>query len=361
MLRAAPAGTPSLRLLADETAKVLAGISDAVDGLALLADVHARPRPHPRGIRLRVPYWLPSLVNAGRAFVAIAAAALFWITTAWPNGAQAITFAAIVVILFAPRAEQVSAITLSFVVGTALAAVFAAIINFAALPGLESFAAFRIVMALYLVPAGALLTQPWQPVIFTAMTVNFVPLLAPANPMSYDTVQFYNAALAIVAGCGVGALSFRLLPPLSPAFRTRRLLALTVRDLYRLATAPSPRTSDDWERRVYGRLAVLPDSAKPLQRAQLLTALFVGTEIIALRRIAPGLGLSADLAAAFAALAHGNSATSTARLALIDHRLASRPGAEVEASVALRARASILAISEALTQHASYFDAGAVP
>ena len=86
-LVALPAGTPSLRLLADQTAKVLAGISHALNGLALLVADPARPVPRGRGFRLRVPDWLPSLVNAGRAFVAIGAVELFWIVTAWPNGA----------------------------------------------------------------------------------------------------------------------------------------------------------------------------------------------------------------------------------------------------------------------------------
>ena len=74
-----------------------------------------------------------------------------------------------------------------------------------------------------------------------------MPLVAPANPMSYDTQQFYNSTLAIVSGLGAAALAFRLLPPLSPALRTRRLLALTLRDLRRLATDPTPRTLNDWQ------------------------------------------------------------------------------------------------------------------
>ena len=53
-------------------------------------------------------------------------------------------------------------------------------------------------------PAGAGMAQPWQTAMFTAMAANFVPLLAPSNPMTYDTAQFYNAALAIVAGVGAG-------------------------------------------------------------------------------------------------------------------------------------------------------------
>jgi uncharacterized membrane protein YccC len=87
-LIALPARTPSLRLLADQTARTLFGISHALNGLALLVADPARALPH-RGItRLRLPDWLPALVNAGRAFVVIVSVSLFWIVTAWPNGAK---------------------------------------------------------------------------------------------------------------------------------------------------------------------------------------------------------------------------------------------------------------------------------
>lgn len=45
--------------------------------------------------------------------------------------------------------------------------------------------------------------------------------------MTYDTSQLCNVAVAVFVGCGVAALSFRLLPPLSPALQARRLLSLT--------------------------------------------------------------------------------------------------------------------------------------
>ena len=124
--------------------------------------------------------------------------------------------------------------------------------------------------------------QSWQTPVFAAMAGNFVPLLAPANEMSYDTLHFYNSALAIIAGCGLAASSFRLIPPLSPVFRTRRLLALSLRDLRHVATASVPGTPDEWEGRMYGRLAALPDESQPLQRGQLIAALSVGAEIIQL-------------------------------------------------------------------------------
>jgi uncharacterized membrane protein YccC len=358
-LIAMPAGTPSLRLIADQTARLLAGLSNVLDVLALLVADSARHQGRRRRTRLHVPDWLPALVNAGRAFVAIGAVEVFWIVTAWPNGALAITFTAISVIIFAPKADVAYAVAMSFTVGVGLAAVCAAIVAFAGLPNVETFAGFSIVMGLFLVPAGALMAQSWQATMFAALAGNFVPLLAPANQTSYDTVQFYNAALAIVLGCGAAALSFRLLPPLSPALRSRRLLALTLRDLRRHATAAVQRPRDDWENRMYSRLAALPDQADPLQRAQLLAALSVGTDIIRLRHLAPQLGLVSELDSALEALAQGNSVTATAGLTTLDQRLASLGQGNPQTSFVQRARGRVLAICDALVRHQSYFDAGA--
>lgn len=279
-----------MRLLADRTAEALLGMSRALNGLALLVGDRARAVPRDRVARLHVPDWLPPLINAGRVSVTIGAVELFWILTAWPNGAAAIIFAAIVVILFSPKADQAYAVTMTAAIGNSLGAVLAGIIKFAVLPGTETLAGFSLALALVLVPVGALIAQPWQTGLFIGMTLNFIPFLAPANPMTYDTQQFYNSALAIVIGFGAGALSFRLLPPLSPTFRARRLLTLTLRDLRRLATGSSSRGADEWEGRVYSRLSVLPEEAEPAQRAQLVAALSVGTEIIRLRRIADRFG-----------------------------------------------------------------------
>ena len=235
-----------------------------------------------------------------------------------------------------------------------------ATIAFAVLPGsgAETFAAFSLVIGLCLVPIGALLAQarqPWQAGMFTAMTMTFMPLLAPTNQEVYDTVQFYNGTFAIVAGTAAALLSFRLLPPLSPACRTRRLLALTLRDLRRLAMG---RRYRDWEGQIGGRLVTLPDAATPLQRAELLAALSVGSEVIRLRHIVRRLERDADLDPVLAALARGDTASATAHLARLDSALAAQVATAPETQTVLRARGSILVISETLARHASYFEAG---
>jgi uncharacterized membrane protein YccC len=361
-LIALPADTPSLRLLADETAKLLGGMLHVLDGLALLVDAPQHPSPGARGFRLTEPDWLPALINAARAFLAISAVELFWVATAWPNGGSAIVFVAVLVLLLSPKGDLAYGGSLAFALGTAGAVVCAAVIKFAVLPALQTFPAFCAALGLFLLPGGfamAVSRQPTVIAILTAMAFNVIPLVAPTNEMNYDTAQYYNSALAIVVGCGVAPLAFWLLPPLSPALRVRRLLALTSRDLRRLAIAPVLPAPDYWESRIYSRLTALPDQATPLQRAQLIAALSVGAEIIGLRQMATHLGTTAELDAALNDIALGHSAKAIVKLRQLDDRLASTRETGTEATMALRGRGRVLIISEAIAEHGHYFDAGA--
>jgi uncharacterized membrane protein YccC len=304
-----------------------------------------------------VPDFLPAFVNAVRAFVAIGAMAIIWVVTAWPNGATAIIWVAVPVILFAPRADEAYGSVVDFAIGTGLGAICAAVIDFAVLPGLSGFAAFSAALGLVLVPGGALMCQPWRTALFTAMVMNLVPLIAPENQMSYDPQQFYNASSALIVGILAAALAFRLLPPLSPALRTHRLLALTLRDLRRLTMGRSPRKAGDWEGLVYSRLSMLPEQAEPLQRARLLAALSVGTEIMLLRRAARMFDPRLELDVALDTIASGDSGLAVARLAGVDRKLAALSGTRPGPRIRLRVRESLLALSEALTRHAAWFDA----
>jgi uncharacterized membrane protein YccC len=361
-LLAMPASTPSLRLLADETVKVLSGMLRALDGLALLVDAPNQLPPGNRGFQPSVPDWLPSLVNAGRAFLTIGAVELIWVATAWPDGAFAIVIAAIVLLLLSPRGDLAPAGALAVTIGVTGSITCAATIKFAVLPALETFPAFCLALGLFLIPVGFVVARwhaPAAMAVLTTMASTFMPLISPTNQMTYDTAQFYNIAVAVFVGCGVDALSFRLLPPLSPALRARRLLSLTLRDLRHLATGPELPRSDDWDGRVLGRLTALPDQAEPWQRAQLLAALSVGAEIIRLRQMTPSLGAGAELDAAFGAVALGNSAIAIGKLRQLDRRLASIPGSGQETLTALQARGRILVTCEALAEQSAYFDAGA--
>ncbi len=368
-LLARTADTPSRRLLADETAKVLNGLACVLDELALLAGAPGRTpagyRPagfRPAGfhdVRSGVADWLPAIINGVRAFVMIAAVELLWIATAWPNGGSAIVFVTIVLLLMSPRGDLAYLGALAFAVTAAIGIIAAAIVEFAVLPAVETFPAFCAVIGLYFIPVGfaaAGSRTPALTAVFGATGLAFMRLLAPTNPMTYDTVQFYNTALAIFVGAAIGTLAFRLLPPLSPQTRARRLVALTLRDLRRLAISPLPPRPEDWERRTYNRLTALPDKAAPLQRAQLLAALSVGDDINQLRHVVPRLGMATELDIALASVVEGNTPVAIAGLHQIASRLASDPGTGPETDDALRVRGCIVAVSEVLAEHQSYFD-----
>jgi uncharacterized membrane protein YccC len=347
--------SPSEQLMADHSAKALTGLARAFEGLALLTDPMG-PAPPSRIARLRVPDWLPSIVNAVRVLVTLVAAELFWVLTAWPNGALAIVFAAITVILLAPQQDQAGDAAQTFLYGCLLGAVLAAIIAFAVLPKLETFVGFALALGAVLVPIGALAAQPWNGQLFMITGFNFIPMLAPQNLMTYNTSQFYNSSVAITVGVLFSVLAFRLIPPPSPALRTRRLLALTLRDLRALIVNGKPVNRTDWEDRIYGRLSVMPQAAELVHGAQLAAALSVGSETIRLRRIAGHFGLSTQTREALAALASGDSRLAVARLTGIDRALAAIPEQQSGARLRLRARASIRAITDALAEYADYFD-----
>ena len=350
-----PAQNPSQRLLADQAANAMLGVARALNGLVFVDDP-GRADPRMRMARLHVPDWLPPSINAVRAFVTIGAAQLFWIITAWPNGPAAITFAAIPAILFAPRDEQGYARVQGRLYGVILSAVIAAVIEFAVLPRLATFVGFCLALGSVLVPLGALSAQPWQAGLFFVMAVHVVPLIGIHNVMVYDAAQFFNSAMGIIVGTGFAALVMRLIPPLSAAERSQRLLALTLRDLRRLAESTRAMRPREWQNRIFSRLSVLPLLAELPQGAKLVAALSLGTEIIRLRRVADQLAIREQLEPALSAVADGESGRAVKWLAQADRVLAASPDGDPDPDIRLRARARLCAMTEALTLFADYFD-----
>ncbi len=350
-LRALETSHPSLRMLADRAAILQDGLAAALAALALLAGAAAPADPVPRAPSLApVADWLPAWINFARCAAVPAGVALLWIVTAWPGGAGALTWATITMVLFAPRAAQSYEAALDYMLGTVIGCGFAAVWAFALLPALptQNFVVLAAMLGLYLVPAGALMAQPRHTGLFVAMTVNFPPLLEPANPMRYNDLAFYNGALGILAGIFLAMASMRLLPPLSAAIRTRRLLALSLRDLRRVAGGTF---RGDWRHLCHARLAACPPEASRLEHAQLLAARSAGLEIRRLRTRAVRLGATRRLESALARIEAGESEPARRALAALASTLAAQPGSE-----ALRARAALLALQDVLRQHETFFD-----
>ena len=349
------AQTPSHRLLADSAAIGMLGMARALNGLTGVVD----PRdmiPVKGMASLHVPDWLPPSIAALRVLLSVGAISLFWIASAWPNGAFAITFCAIIVVLLPLQGDLAYSASMTFLKGCVLGTGVAAVLVFAILPRVTSFPSLCLALGLATVPLGFLLARARTPLFYFAASVNYLPMLSITNGITFDASQFWNSSSAIVAGVACGAIAMRILPPLSPAIRTQRLLALTLADLRRLAKRASPGRQDDWESRGVARLLAMPEQAEPVERSQLVAAVAVGKDIVRCRAVAPRFVPGAAVDAALQALAEGRSGEAMERLKDIDRLLAALPRTEAASRIVLRLRASILAISGQLSEYAPYFD-----
>jgi uncharacterized membrane protein YccC len=350
------AETPSHRLLADSAAQGMLGMVRALNGLVGVVDppdmIHV-----PGTARLHVADWLPPSINAIRAFLAVVAMSLFWIASAWPNGALALTFCAIIVVLLPLQGDLAYSQSMAFLGGCVLGAGIAAVLVFGILPRATTFPSLCLALGLPLLPLGFLLARAKNPLFFFACTVNLLPMLSINNTISFDAAQFWNTASAILFGIAVGAVAMLIVPQASPAIRTRRLLALTLADLRRLARGAWSRSQEnDWESRGVARMLAMPEQAEPVERAEIVAAMAVGNHIVRLRRVAPRFVPAAAVDSALQALAEGRSGEASERLKEIDRQLAALHGARSGSRALLGLRAGLLVICGQLASYPSYYD-----
>ncbi|WIM13610.1 FUSC family protein [Enhydrobacter sp.] len=350
-LLALPTPDVATRFMIDNLVRAQLALQRAADSLGLI-EGSRREAPRRGRLHLVVPDLMPAFVNAFRVVVALAAAELFWIETAWSAGPMMVTFAAVGVILFSPREEAYSAV-IGFTVGTMLAAALAAVVNFAVLPAFSDFTSFAVVVALVLTPLGALSTGTRGRAIFLGMAANFIPLLGPSNLPHYDVGNFLNLALGIVGGTVTAALALRLVPPLSPAYRVERLLARALRDTRRLAVARRGPNRGAWTTLMSERLAALPAETSPEQGARLVAALSVGDSIIFLRRPHRTLDARATLDRALADFAAGNAQAARDRLYAFEQFHAAGGGEATTEQ--LRCRVAARVIADAIDRHRNFF------
>lgn len=346
------ADSPSAQLLADASAEALIGMTRAFNGLTLLSDPN-RARRADSLARLNVPDWLPPTVVAVRVFVAAGLVSLFWIVTAWPGGPLALTFAIVMTVIFPLQGAQAYSAAMAFLAGSVLSATLAAALLFGVLPTVATFPGLCVALGLAFVPLGILIAWPWRPVFFTAAAINLIPLLSLKNVMSYDAAAFANTVLAVLCGIAVGTILIRILPPPSPALRTRRLLRFALTDVRTFARGHKTLSQSAWAERMFARIVALPDETAPAERAYMASALAVGARIIRLRKVAPRFASDATIARALSPIADGRLEAAREGLAALDHELTAHAA---NVKIVRRLRATVLAVSEELEALPEFFD-----
>ena len=161
------------------------------------------------------------------------------------------------------------------------------------------------------------------------------------------------------SGLAVGTILIRLLPPPSPAIRTRRLLRSTLAELRALASGRVTRSKARWVDRMFARIVALPDAAEPVERAAMASALAVGTRIIRLRAVAPRFASEAAIDAALRPIAEGNVPAALSGLEALDRELTARaPEARIVPEAASRRAGDIRGVER---RFRSFSSSGAEP
>ncbi|MFG1192014.1 FUSC family protein [Xanthobacter flavus] len=334
-------------ILADAAQDLLLCLRETAGSIALLMGARAERRAAPWTIVVGDP--LLPLLSGFRVFSAVAAAAAFTIATEWPNGPLAIAFVAIAALIFAPAGDQARVLVTDFTIGSILVTVIGCGLYFGVMPSITTFPQLAVVLALVLVPIGLMQAGSWHTPLFLAMSINLLPLLGVGNPISYDASTFFNIALTIILGNIIGTLFFIIIPGLSPEVRARRLLALSVRDLRRLAGRPQARDAARWTAVMTRRVEDLPPQATDAQASSLMTLFILGRALILLREASADEVERRRISDASAALAEGRVALARIAFGDIERVLSERAAAQPsEAPAGLPALVEIKIITDAL-------------
>jgi uncharacterized membrane protein YccC len=261
----------------------------AVDSLRLrsiFAPRAAKPLHRDHGI---------AALSALTAAFAMTVGTVFWIATAWPNGAEAVGFVAVACSLFA-AVDDPSLGMLTFIIGTVASIPIAGIYQFGILPAIDGYTALMISLAPALLPIGIAMAIPKYASIGLALAFGFSVQLAIQPNYTADMATFLNSSMAIVLGFTVGVAATRLIRAIGAQTASRRLLRAGWRDLADLANGNINPTRAEWTSRMLDRVGLLlPRMSQAalrdveLQTADALRDLRTGINLIDLKQVAASL------------------------------------------------------------------------
>ena len=210
------------------------------------------------GIRekpLHVDHGIAAL-SALTAACAISICCAFWIATAWPQGAVATGFVAVICSLFAALDDPTPTMS-TLAAGIVASIPIAALYQFAILPAIDGYVALVVCLAPPLLLFGALMAIPRYTALGLAPILGFTVLLAFQPEYTADMASFLNSAIAVVIGSLVGIATTRLMRVMGAQASARRLLRSGWQDLADLADGTLIATRTEWASQMLDRVGLL--------------------------------------------------------------------------------------------------------
>jgi len=306
-----PANVPSLvahdRLaeVLDELGMVLAGVIVLQAGRPVALD-DAAAGGNRRSDRLAFHLdWRAGLINGVRAAVAVWFAGALWILSGWSYGWMMVGIVVPNSGLLAMR-DHPEQDAMEFFKGCILAAVLGWLSLVWLLPLADDFFGLCLVLGPCLFLAVMLATNPRTIFIGVGVSVFYLVLLTPTNPMVYDADLYLNSVLATLAGGIVTMVVFRLVLPADAHGHVRAMSRTIRRDIAALLAGDRAPAPVAWESRMHdrmlrlvGRMRVAELSDDRLIRGG-FASLRIGREIIRARRLLAGVAGDRRLVAAMA-------------------------------------------------------------
>lgn len=231
-----------------------------------------------------------ALASGLRATAAMLTLTLFWILSAWPEGAAAATIACIGCALFAASPAPLRAVR-QMGTGFAAGTVAAYVCGFHVLNQMDGFAQLALGMLPFMMAGTWLMTRPRTAGVGAGFNLMFTNALLPQNVMSFDAVSFLNNGIAQLVGLVVAGIAFSVLTRQDAravvsgiAIRLRQELGRACTDALRHL----PHAFDGRTRDLMRRLLGLPVADRDRLLSCALSVLELGDAIVDLRQTAAG-------------------------------------------------------------------------
>lgn len=225
---------------------VLRRAEDMIESLSrVVAGVTGRLPPEPPGQRMMAvlrPDKGSAVAQAIRGAACILLLGFFWIASAWTAGASAMTGLAIILVIFV-IVENPQKLATHFAVGATLATVAGFFCMAFVLPMLGEFLPLAVMLGIFLIPAGVLITSPTYGAVATAFSAFFASQIGLSNLPSYDIGLYIDHSIGFLLGIAAGVAGIALILPYDRARARRAEWTEVVAALPSAARGERPETS----------------------------------------------------------------------------------------------------------------------
>jgi uncharacterized membrane protein YccC len=207
-----------------------------------------------RGYVFHRDHWLAARAAVGTV-IGTTLGCIFWITSAWPDGASAISIMGTLCALFG-NADAPAGNVARYLIGSIVGVVIGLVYGFVILPRTTDFVTLVAVLAPTLLVSGSI--QARAPLTFAALgmvlTFPIVAELGETNASNF--LSAINGGLALLTGSAMALVSVVLFQTISIDYSSARILRAIWRDVARRANGKAPDTTY-WTSRMLDRIGLL--------------------------------------------------------------------------------------------------------